>query len=257
MIAVSDNNFEISTANGLKAFAKLATEAKDPGYPNQKTINAKVTADLDATGMEWKNVVLEPKSRVSVHIDGNDKSISNINVTDEGNVALFASAGSDKNSGATMTIKDFTVKDSAFVSTKYVNADGTAVFIGHLTGECSMTNCTVKDCALTTQKYAGGFVGYDAHGSSTPVFTNCTVDGLTLTSTATSGSTSMGGFFGYSQTGYTINGLDVKNVTNNGANGATVYYGLYFGTPNATMTLTDCHQSTGLAGRMDGNVVIN
>ncbi len=251
---------EIATAEDLAKF--LDTVAANHGafsqkYENGEWINtstyynatAKLVNDIDMTGVAWsKDVkVLEYSNIV---IDGNGHSIQNLTTTG----GLLGKVSIDFNS--TLTVQNLTLDNAAVTGKDYNGVVAAGAFVGS-GGAVKYLNCHVINSNISGAKYAGGFVGYDSTGGSTPLKTKgCTVENTIVTAEnpGADESASAGGFCGYTQSNQTHEGLDVQDTVTVTVNAARPYAGRYYGTLNNHVTLIDCVQQaledSELAGRI-------
>ena len=224
--------YSISSAEALKTFAQMVTDTPAP-FPNEIAYNAILTKDIDMTNVDWGQVSIAAKNYVYVTIDGNGHTIKNLNVTDENTAALFTSVGCE--SAGSAKVMNLTVADSHFKAAGDGDDVKAGVFQAKTGGHCDFVNCHAVNCTVESNKYGGGFIGYDACGNSYTL-KNCSVKETTVISTAAAGkSTSMGGFIGYTQTPMTFDHCVVSNNTVSTGK----HYGNYVGTVNAVDTNTN------------------
>lgn len=236
----ANNTLNVATANELRAAIDFLGNVPDPGYPKNVSWKLNITDDIDMTNVSWKNVSLVLSNRVNLAIDGQNHAIKNLTVNNDGKAALFAEAGATGYFKNTMTISNLTIKDSSFTNTLVGGGpeNSAAAFVAHATDECSMTNCHVEHCIIASQKFAGALYGYDAHGSSTPVFTNCSVKNTTVKSLRAADdttSTSVGGFVGYTQSTIKMENCAVSGNTVSG-----IYAGSFYGNLNCDGYFKNC-----------------
>ncbi len=169
----------------------------------------KLTADLDFSSVQYTGVVLDG------HVDGNNKTLSNIQVSDSG---VFDAIGNrSRSSVKNLNIKDIRVSSSGNVqnhmgafASELVNGEitnvvvlsgtvsnikgssgsilGTGGFAGTVHGRSSIRNCGTSADVLSGY-YVGGFIGLL---QGTPVVSACYSNG-----SITTGAGTTGGFVGY------------------------------------------------------------
>lgn len=157
-IAVNGDTFEISDVDGLKAFAAMANNGNTF---DGKTI--KLTADIDLNNIAWTPIAVFKGT-----FDGNEKTISNLNVTAEKAAGFFANlyTGTIKN----LTIDGANVKGSHHVGAIAGGSYGTIKY------------CTVKNAVISCVNpadgedgdKAGAVIGYHAKDQAAQIL-NCTV----------------------------------------------------------------------------------
>lgn len=220
---------ELGFYNLGPAFSKLSV-----AYPNSLTITATLARDLDMTGFDWTVRDLKGQSYVSLVLDGAGKTISNLVLSGEqDHIAMFDNIGCVGDQyGGHMTIKNLTVKDCSFTSTKAGSYVG--VF-GANASSVYFNDVTVDGCTVNAKKFAGALIAYDAHGSSNPQIIGCTVKNCSVSAIAESGSTSAGAFYGYTQCPHYLKDCASTDNTVSG-----VYASAYYGNLNATGTFNNC-----------------
>ena len=208
----ADGNYLISNADELVYFAKTVNVDRET-YAG-KTV--KLTADIDLAGKKWVpigNLVGYPTVTFSGTFDGQDHTISNMNVVD--NTVNHAVAGFFGSTGGA-TIQDVIFKDAVVKSTHYagvvvayegannslthvknVVVDGAAItssaelingawdngdkvggIVGYATS-IAVDNCTVKNSTITGYRDLGG-IGGCLDGTYRSSVTNCTVNNVTI-----------------------------------------------------------------------------
>ena len=208
----AQGNYLISNADELVYFAKTVNVDRET-YAG-KTV--KLTADIDLAGKKWVpigNLVGYPTVTFSGTFDGQDHTISNMNVVD--NTVNYAVAGFFGSTGGA-TIQDVIFKDAVVKSTHYagvvvayegannsltyvknVVVDGAAItssaelingawdngdkvggIVGYATS-IAVDNCTVKNSTITGYRDLGG-IGGCLDGTYHSSVTNCTVNNVTF-----------------------------------------------------------------------------
>lgn len=253
---ISETEAGIDSPAGLVNLASYVASIADPGYPNIANYSVVLDSDLDMTGVNWVMEDLTSAPRVKMVIDGQNHTISGLNLTsDSGNIAMYNNLGGNNYSGGMMTIKNLVLANSSFVST----AAGS--YVGGLAVNANsfkLENVSATGCTLEAKKYAGVFIAYDSDGSSSPTIDGCKVENCTLKAVAESGSTSVGAFFGYTQTPHTLTNCSISGNTITG-----VYAGGFYGTLNCNGTFNSCTvngeaaSAANVAGRALGTVNIN
>ena len=181
----------IYTADGLRAYAALA----NAGAINGST--AILEANVDLGNVEWTQINGAGKN---LTFDGNDKTISNLKVSDGHDAGFFKT-------GSGCTIKNLTV-DGATVK----GIGRIAVICGH--GMCvTVDNCTVKKATITAVvtnnddgDKVGAIVGY-LSGEPNASVTNCKVENVTA-----KGYRDVGALVGYAGGTYTIKDNTLANI---------------------------------------------
>lgn len=228
-----NNQWVIESELGFQNLG-LAFSSLSVNYPNTLTINATLGRNLDFAGLNWVVNDLKGQSYVSLVLDGDGKTISNLVLSGEyDRLGMFNNIGCVGDQyGGHMTIKNLTVKDCSFTSTKAGSYVG--VF-GANASSIYYQDVTIDGCTVKSTKYVGGLVAYDAHGSSTPQIVGVTVKNCVLSAVAESGSTSAGAYYGYTQCPHYLKDCASTDNTITG-----VYAGAYYGNLNATGTFNNC-----------------
>lgn len=171
----SETDFEISTAEQLAGLAKL-TKAGNKMIGK----NFKLMQNLDIQAHLWDPIGYNNNNPFSGNFDGNNKTISNLQINREGGdwLGLFGQF-------VTATVKDLTLDGS-----KIYGEDTSGGFIGNMAVNSTATNCHVKNVDLVFTSYnVGGFTGGVLTGSEV---TNCSAQGSVV------GVNQIGGFAGTS-----------------------------------------------------------
>ncbi|MBR6141958.1 MAG: hypothetical protein IKQ37_09410 [Bacteroidaceae bacterium] len=195
MTADADGFFEIGTAAQLKWFA---------AYVNQKDVaaNAKLTADIDLTGVEWTSIGIGSGNAApgatayTGTFDGQGKTITGFYAEGAGHLGLFGDV-----SGA--TIKDFSISGTLNVTGGY--GGGVVAWPINSTIE-NVYSALVVSVPNSSTHHVGGVVG-SARGGNT--ISGCTFSGSL---TVVAGSTD--NFAGIAA--YITNGDNVINCANYG-----------------------------------------
>lgn len=252
------NNCTYNNSNIYNATYYISTAADLIAYKNgvenaTRDTSAILLADITLTDA-WEPIVCEYGVTRSIAFDGNGHSISNIKNTAEtlygglfGKIEII--------NGSSLTIKDLTLKQVAFVGNKtdgecagaaligwLESHSGEAIeinnvkvedvdvkgfkFSGGLIGNATIENMTVANCSVEggsvdTINHAGGLLGYlaiSASGASATV-SACTVKNVAVKSTEGAGLTNgrQGAVVGSLQTNCTIASATISGVTVMGA----------------------------------------
>lgn len=167
-----DGAYNITNAKGL------AYVLRDGGEVNAKGGVINIMNDIDMTGTAYNPIQYTNKSIV---INGNYKTISNLNVTGVTKAALIGGTV------GTIEIKDLTIADSKFVALNKDGEDSAAAFLGFVQtigGNVSVTNCHVTGSEIGSAKYVGGLVAYK-NGDKPFAIKNSSVIGNKFTSNYT------------------------------------------------------------------------
>ena len=207
----ADGNYLISNADELVYFAKTVNVDRET-YAG-KTV--KLTADIDLAGKKWVpigNLVDYPTVTFSGIFDGQDHTISNMNVVD--NTVNYAVAGFFGSTGGA-TIQDVIFKDAVVKSTHYAGV--VVAYEGANNSLTHVNNVVVDGAAITSSAElingawdngdkVGGIVGY----ATSIAVDNCTVKDSTIT-----GYRDLGGIGGCLDGTYhsSVNHCTVNNVT--------------------------------------------
>ena len=155
-----DTNFEISTAAELAGLAKLVK-----GGNKMIGKNFKIMADMDISAHLWDPIGYNNTNPFSGNVDGNNKTISNLQINREGGdwLGLFGQF-------ITATVKDLTLNGS-----KIYGKDTSGGFIGNMAVNSKAENCHVKNVDIVFTSYnVGGFTGGVLTGSQV---NNCSSSG--------------------------------------------------------------------------------
>ncbi len=195
MTADADGFFEISKAAQLKWFA---------AYVNQKDVaaNAKLTADIDLTGVEWTSIGIGSGNAApgatayTGTFDGQGKTITGFYAKGAGHLGLFGDV-----SGA--TIKDFSISGTLTVTEGY--GGGVVAWPINSTIE-NVYSALVVSVPNSSTHHVGGVVG-SARGGNT-------ISGCTFSGSLTVAEGSTDNFAGIAA--YITNGDNVINCANYG-----------------------------------------
>ena len=171
----TDTNFQISSAAELAGLAKLVAAGN-------KMIgkNFKLMQNIDLAAHQWTPIGYNNDNPFSGNFDGNNKTISNLQINREGGdwLGLFGQFVS-------ATVKDLTLDGS-----KIYGKDTSGGFIGNMAVNSKAENCHVKNVDLVFTAYnVGGFTGGVLTGSQV---INCSSSGSVV------GVNQVGGFAGTS-----------------------------------------------------------
>lgn len=222
---------EVSSAESLSAALNNTYNAD---------ITIKLANDISLDGVEWGAHVLNLGPEVTVTIDGNGKTVSNLTTSTTTNVAGFQANGlisgvtSNYSSGSgSLVVKDLTI-DGATVSSNLVSElPASAALVGSLNGAYFIAdNVTVTSATVTSDFYAGGLIGYvQAHFNENVDLTNCTVTRSTF-----NGNDATGALIALNNKPTVITGATVTgNIINGGAGfSASALVGTSIGGTTAT-----------------------
>ena len=171
----TDVNFELSTSAELAGLAKLVKAGN-------KMIgkNFKLMQNVDIQAHLWDPIGYNNTNPFSGNFDGNNKTISNLQINRAGGdwLGLFGQF-------ITATVKNLTLDGS-----KIYGKDTSGGFIGNMAVNSTATNCHVKNVDLVFTSFnVGGFTGGVLTGSTV---TNCSSSGSVV------GVNQIGGFAGTS-----------------------------------------------------------
>lgn len=239
---------EIATAGELGLFARMMNMG--PTTDSVKNAGVKLMADIDLAGAQWQSIGQSHTGSVAFtgSIDGNNKTISNLTLTDDHYIYSQSFIGQIRD--------DFTVQNLTFVDPVLVTAgepvnEGLAavtVLVGANYAENGLiSNVDVVGMDMTIahgMSYYGGIVGYLA-GSNT-VVENCDVSG-TVTGTYTdTDDVKIGGIVARGRMGTVDNCIsDIAiNVTFDGMIGHSYVGGIvgevYSNSDAETVSVTNC-----------------
>ena len=251
-------SIEITTAQELANF--IDTVAANQGEYRWESLGGtkyyratvELANDIDMSGVTWdKNLQVNEYSNIV--IDGKGHSIKNLSTTG----GLFGKVGISSLK-STVTVQNLTIDNATITEKDYGGSVVAAGAFAGSGGAVKYVNCEVVKSTITSSKYAGGFVGYDATGGSIPLEAiNCVVENtsVTVTNSAAGASGSAGGFCGYTQSLQNYTGLDVKDGVTVRVNAERAYAGRYIGTLNAVVTLKNCVQQSMENGMLAGRTV--
>lgn len=163
-----DGGYEVYSVKGMQW---LAEQVNGGNNFSGKTVT--LTADIDLDGIEWTPIGTNPDSttlRFDGIFDGNNKTISNLNVNTTVNgvpSGLFGAVSG--------TVKNFTIEHATINSVNVQTNRSTGVAVGIGYPSAKIQNVTVKDATINAFRQVGGIVGY-LYGT----VSGCTVDGLTI-----------------------------------------------------------------------------
>lgn len=227
--------YEISSANGLSLAG--STYFKKGGVFH-------IVKDIDMTGATYATADVH----TSIEIYGNNKVISNLNVTAvKGNYGEIA-AGLLSINNSPLTIKDLTINGFTVANPSVAGSVGAFVAVINSEGNpatvlfenLEVKNMVVED--VTNGCYVGGIIGSGVNdGTNTVTFSNCSVDKSTL-----HGSGSTGGIAGHCFTGagnVVVENCSVTNSKITADESSSVGYkaGAIIGTVNTNcVTMKNC-----------------
>lgn len=163
-------NYYVYNANGLSSL-KAWMDQKSQGREFWN-ISYNIMDDIDATGVTWNTIWLQPGSSafVGFTFNGNGHTISNLTINGQG---LFSAA-----------TKGATFKDITFDN---VNVSGathhTGVVWGAVYGDLTLDNVNVINSTVIGGCNVGGLVGRNDDGHAVITFKNCSVKNTTITAT--------------------------------------------------------------------------
>ena len=200
----ADGYYEIYDAADLVAFAALVNGG-------QKTINGKLMADIDMTGVTW-TVICSGYSYYEGIFDGNDHTVSNLAApTETSTVGMFG--------GLKGTVKNLHLFNGTIAGTRNVGG-----IVGNVYGG-TVTNCSFSGNVTGSSDTVGGISGYV---SNSGIVSDCH-----STATVTGDTTNVGGIVGQVSTG------TVSGCSNNGSVSAKSYAGGVVGYVS-TGTISGC-----------------
>ncbi|MCR4582475.1 MAG: hypothetical protein K5764_02840, partial [Prevotella sp.] len=233
----------ITTAAELQSFAGWVND----GTIKDEYIRLEVENNLDCSSLTGFTPIGSSDYYFKGTFDGNSKTISNLEITEIGNVVgLFGNVGSDDFAA---TIKNLTLSGCTFSGADENGAIAGQLSNGTIQG-CTVTGCTITSGA-TQSPSAGGIAGYMYQGT----ISGCTVNSSSSTPTKITaysnyseegGYTSAGGVVGWvNKTGdVNISNNSVAGTVNivgnhtNGIDGGS-YVGCIIGQLSGTITLAD------------------
>lgn len=227
---VSEGNYTVTSAEGLKNIAKLVNEEWKLG------INITLTADIDLKGIDWTPIGIDYNHRYTGTFNGNGKTITGLTVT-----------GSDQYAGLFGYIDEGgTVKNVVLEDVK-IESNHSSGYVGGVAGDSwgTIENCSVSGSVSGTT-FAGGVVGSQWGGSITGCNSSATVKGVIFAG-GIAGETNRGA----SLTGcYATDDVTVENDgTNNSHAGGVVGY-------NGGGTLTACYATGSVTGSGSGTIYV-
>lgn len=233
-----DANYLTADAEGYFDLAKAADLVWYTTYMNNKNNeqkNARLTADIDMTGVEWTPISNSDATRFKATFDGQEHTIANFDVeSDNQRIALFGNV----TGGA--VIKNVTVTGSFKAVAKVAGIIGFADGGGDIKLDNVINKANVYSTGSTDANAAG--------------LVACAVNGTTITATACANFGAIGGqpgqtgaFSGWSQGGTTWN-----NCWNNGTiSDMDGNRNLFRGSADAI----DCVDTSDTDGKTQGNDV--
>ena len=249
---VSNGNYTVTSAEGLKAVADIANNGN-------LGINITLTENINLTDMDWTPIGIDYNHQYTGTFNGGGHTITGLTVTGSDQyVGLFGHIGSGG------TVKDVTLEEVKIESNNDMSA------VGGVAGRSygTLENCSVSGSVSVsgTNSIAGGVVGYQTGGSITGCSSSATVNaggvaggvagltdsGATLTAcyatgdvtleSINSGGNFVGGVVGIN-TSCTLKACYAwGSVTGSGS--GTIYVGGVTGT-NDEGTLTACYHANG------------
>lgn len=191
----SEGNYYVYDAAGLRALRTWIGNNSNRSAFWGKTYN--IMADIDATGVEWAGLWLQPDAGTfdGFTFNGNGHTISNLTVVPgtNGVSSLFAAATQGVDSAVPTTIKDITF-DNMTVNGG-ANYHAGAVW-GATYGDLTLDNVNVINSTVSGGCNVGGLVGRNDEGYHTITFRNCTVKDTTINATKRGDNAGASAFFG-------------------------------------------------------------
>ena len=199
--AEDENTIKISNVAELMGLAQSVNAGND--YKGKTII---LTNDIDLKNVAWTPIGTNAHP-LRANFDGNGKTISNLNVTNEGWAGLIGHAGL----GSGVTISNVTIDGATILSNRMAGA-----VVGQVYG--SIDNCHVKNATiivtpnLVGDSYdngdkVGGIVGWLGDNGNNRTLSNCTA-----TNVALSAYRDVGGIVGYVASSTTVSGNSVAGL---------------------------------------------
>ena len=179
--------------------------------PLNETKYFKMIDDINLENDAWEPLNYDEKFKRGIYFDGNNKTISNLNVSGEGDSGFGYPSFVGVLNG---TIKDVTI-DGVTISAANNKAGAVGGYIGTsgIVGHC--IGVTVKNVTISGTNYLGGFCGQV--GNAGDSFEDCHVLGnnlITQIFATADAERSTGGFAGHASTAASYTNCTVKvNVT--------------------------------------------
>ena len=224
---VSNGNYTVTSAEGLKNIAKLVNDGNTG-------IDITLTGNITLTG-DWTPIGTSISNAYKGTFDGGGHTITGLTVTGSNEYAgLFGRIGSG---GKVMNVK---LEGVQIESDNEMSAVGGVV--GYSYG--NIENCSVSG-SVSSNSTAGGVVGAQLGGSITGCNTSATVKGVAYA----------GGIAGFTNGGASLTGcyatgsVSVENNTTSAA-----YAGGVVGSNGASSTLTACYATGSVTGSGSGTI---
>lgn len=244
--------FVVSNYDGILEKLKAHTTSESTVY--LWAWSMKLIDDID-----FKNTQMESIKFPYASLDGQNHTISNVNIIDNTNktAGLFQTIGPVSN----LTVSNISVKSSVnnawvgsvagYTSSAWTNvtvnvfdvkSTGTGAYTGGLLGNSynSKTNCDVSSGTVSGGKNVGGFAGYICTEGGNITLTNCDVNSVTITaSERTSTIGSFGGRINNVNGTITMTNCSATNVTGNNVPTDRIYGDI----PNSSITINGTQYS--------------
>ena len=228
---VSEGNYTVTSAEGLKNIAKLVNEE------GKTDINITLDKDINLTGTTWTPIGIDYNHRYTGTFDGGGHTITGLKITGSDQYAgLFGHIGSGG------TVKNVTLKDVK------IESNHSSGNVGGVAGWSygNIEYCSVSG-SVSSNSTAGGVVGYQWGGSITGCNSSATVKGETY----------VGGVVGRTNSGATLTACySTENVTLESNNSDNNYAGGVVGYNGGSNTLTACYATGSVTGSGSGTIYV-
>ena len=231
---VSNGNYTVTSAEGLKNIAELVNEEW------KSDINITLTDDIDLTGIDWTPIGIDYNHQYTGTFDGGGHTITGLAVTGSDQYAgLFGYIGSGGK------VKDVTLENVQITN------DNSSGYAGGVAGwsDGTLENCSVSGrvSGSGNNGTAGGVVGFQVGGSLTGCSSSATVKGVTYA----------GGIAGSTNSGATLTACYATgNVTLVSNDIGTCYAGGVVGNNGSSSTLKACYAWGSVTGSGSGTVYV-
>ncbi|MBR6748659.1 MAG: hypothetical protein IKM07_06945, partial [Clostridia bacterium] len=231
-VAFAEEPEYVATVNGT-GYKTLQT-ALNAAAAGNGDVTVEILDNIDLTGVEWNPVTVSAPGYPKVTVNGNDKTITNLDDM------LFAGTWAGSSS---LIINDLTIAESNIVNDQEDSKGtvGVGAFIGFPQASATITlnNCHLINSRVEGGHWTGGLIGYAAGyaGNDGPVFMNLTITGCSVTGSTITGKGSAGGVIGHgSGNGWTkvvIENTEISGNTISSTGDSSVKAGSVVGTIGA------------------------
>ncbi|MBQ5843836.1 MAG: hypothetical protein IIW52_03145, partial [Alistipes sp.] len=254
-----NNGAELAWVAGVVNGTIPATRSEDFNSSfNGLTI--RLAKSIDLGGSEWTPIGVGGK-RFSGTIDGNNKTISNFQITkchgDKPQAALFG------NLALTTLFKDLTIANATVIYPRNGKDFYGAALIGTAYGSVTCQNVTVKDSYISGNNKVGAILAHDGRTSNVKI-DNCHVLNSTIESLDSADGGCVGGLIGYfagigggefkisnsTVKQSTINGI---NSTNSGKRANSQFIGCINSDANQQLYINNCSVEDNIFTDVDNN----